>query len=232
MLRISSFMGSHTISAAPNENRSGAGPRRFLLPLIWILLGALVLAADYGDTPGLHIRFPMAYIVPVVLAARFSGPWWGLGLAFALPLVHLFVFEGSRPSWTAAEAAVAAMVRIDILALAALVAVREAQRRTLLREVRSLRGVFNVCTSCRRIRGREGLWMPAEEYIATCPEAVIRHCTCSECVRAYLGHLLKRDAEAWRRRQEHGTQEALQAFAPAPRKLEGGLDPRPRSRAG
>jgi hypothetical protein len=232
MLKIPAFMGSHATPATSKDNRSGAASRRSLLPLGWILLGALVLSADYGDALGLDIQFPIAYMVPVVLAARFSGPWWGLALAFALPLVRLFVFEGAWSSWMTAEAAVAAMIRIDVLALAALVAVRDVQRRTLLREIKFLRGVFKVCTSCRKIHGREGLWMPAEEYVATCPEAVFRHGTCPECVRAYLSHLLKRDAEARRRRQEQGTQEALQAFASAPRKPEGGLDLRPPSRAG
>jgi hypothetical protein len=205
MLRTPSSRNVQPVSAIPVGDRFGPGPRRSLLPLLWVLLGVLVLATDYADVTGLYVRFPAVFIVPVALAARFSGPWWGLFLAFALPLVHLFVLEEAQSSWMAAEAAVAAVIRINILALIVLAGVREVERRIHLREVGFLRGLFKVCTSCRRIRGREDLWMPAEEYVATCPEAVFRHGTCPECMRAYLGRLLKRDAEAWRR-WEQGTQ--------------------------
>lgn len=226
MLRISAFMDSQPVSETPAGDRSGAGAGRSLLPLVWILLGALVLAADYADVPGLYVRFPVAFIVPVALAARFSGLWWGLALAFALPLARFFAFETAHASWGTAEAAAGTMIRIDFLAIVVLAAVGEMQRRSLLGKIRSLKGTVSVCVSCRNVRGREGLWMPAGEYVATCSESLFRHGTCPECVRSYLGYLLVQDAEARGRRPEREALEVATVPASASWKAEGDFLPR------
>lgn len=53
------------------------------LPVAWIFLSALALVADYMSGP--NIQFPILYIVPIGLAAWYSGPWWGGCLAVTLP---------------------------------------------------------------------------------------------------------------------------------------------------
>jgi hypothetical protein len=215
MGRISALMARTPIPEAPARKENGAvsGSRRYLVPLSWILLGALVLATDHAWASGHPIQFPVALIIPVVLAARFSGPWWGIGLAFVLPLARFLIVDSANASLTAAEAAACATVRIDILAIIVIAVAGEVQRRNLLRELESLKGSLNVCTSCRNVRGPEGIWMPAEEYVATCTEKIFQHDTCPECMRAYLGHLIAVDMQS---RKKDPEEEAAMAPFVAP----------------
>jgi PAS domain S-box-containing protein len=59
---------------------------------LWVALGAVLVACDFFTGP--FIQFPFLFIIPIGLAAWFSGRITGLALAMTLPLVRpLFYYD-------------------------------------------------------------------------------------------------------------------------------------------
>ncbi len=52
-----------------------------------------------------------------------------------------------------------------------------------LSEVKRLRGILPICSSCKKIRNDEGYWEQVETYIADHSEAEFTHGICPECFR-------------------------------------------------
>src|SRR5262245_60371720 len=59
-----------------------------LSPWWWTGLAALMLWIEYVTGP--TIQFPVAYMIPVSLAAWYSGRRPALALAIAMPLAHIW----------------------------------------------------------------------------------------------------------------------------------------------
>src|SRR4051812_9462034 len=57
-----------------------------LHPMWWVAIAGLLLWADYITGP--KAQFPVVYVIPVFIAAWYSGRWAAVTLAVALPLVH------------------------------------------------------------------------------------------------------------------------------------------------
>jgi predicted membrane protein len=73
----------------------------WVMPWYWVALSMLLIAADHLTHP--YIQFPILFLIPVVLAAVYNGPWWGLGLAIVMPLVRCY-FEIQMLLWAVTEA--------------------------------------------------------------------------------------------------------------------------------
>jgi hypothetical protein len=58
-----------------------------LHPMWWVGITSLLLWADYLTGP--KPQFPVVYVIPVTLAAWYSGRWPAVALAVAMPLVHV-----------------------------------------------------------------------------------------------------------------------------------------------
>jgi PAS domain S-box-containing protein len=56
-----------------------------------------------------------------------------------------------------------------------------ASLRDALHEVKTLRGFFPICASCKKIRDDEGYWQQIEEYIEDRSEAQFSHSICPDC---------------------------------------------------
>ncbi|MCU0411487.1 MAG: hypothetical protein MUF82_03005, partial [Bacteroidetes bacterium] len=57
-----------------------------------------------------------------------------------------------------------------------------------LANVKTLRGLIPICSSCKKIRDDRGYWNFLEQYIMQHSEAVISHGLCPECAkRLYPG---------------------------------------------
>jgi GAF domain-containing protein len=52
-----------------------------------------------------------------------------------------------------------------------------------LAEVKTLRGILPVCSSCKKIRDDRGYWNQVESYIREHTEAQISHSLCPDCAR-------------------------------------------------
>jgi AmiR/NasT family two-component response regulator len=50
-------------------------------------------------------------------------------------------------------------------------------------EIKTLRGILPICSSCKKIRDDEGYWNQLETYIQEHSEAVFSHGLCPECAK-------------------------------------------------
>jgi hypothetical protein len=53
-------------------------------------------------------------------------------------------------------------------------------------EIRSLRGILPICSSCKKIRDDEGLWHAVEVYLQTHTNADFSHGYCPDCESEYM----------------------------------------------
>ena len=52
-----------------------------------------------------------------------------------------------------------------------------------LSEVKTLKGIFPICASCKKIRDDKGYWRQIEVYIRDHSEAEFSHGICPECMK-------------------------------------------------
>ena len=58
-----------------------------------------------------------------------------------------------------------------------------AKLQKTLDEIKVLRGILPICSSCKRIRDDEGYWNQIEQYLRNHSEAQFTHGICPDCVR-------------------------------------------------
>jgi hypothetical protein len=58
-----------------------------------------------------------------------------------------------------------------------------AELRSAVAEVRTLRGIIPICASCKRIRDDEGYWHTVEKYVAAHTLAEFSHGLCADCMK-------------------------------------------------
>ena len=58
-----------------------------------------------------------------------------------------------------------------------------AELQDALAEIKTLRGILPICSSCKKIRDDEGYWNQLETYIQEHSEAVFSHGLCPECAK-------------------------------------------------
>ena len=56
-----------------------------------------------------------------------------------------------------------------------------------LQEVRTLRGLLPICSSCKKIRDDKGYWNQIEGYISDHSEAQFSHSLCPQCAEKLYG---------------------------------------------
>jgi len=155
------------------------------LPLMWVGLAAVILAAEYFTGP--FIALSIVFVIPVALAARRSGRWWGIVLGVLMPLAHLsFTFLWQTP-WTLAESLINAGIRMAVLVTFAEL-IHRVTRQAL--EIRVLHGLLPVCAFCKKIRTEDQNWRPIESYITEHSEATFTHTFCPECAKQHYGEYL------------------------------------------
>jgi hypothetical protein len=150
-------------------------------PLWWIALGAAMLWIDYLAYGTGH--FPVIYVIPVILAAWYSGKWPALGLAIAVPVFRLLVLVmPTSPPEGMGALALATLFRGIIIAILALWFARLAEfEREMQRRVKVLEGLLPICAFCKNIRNDKGEWERMEAYISRRSEAEFSHGICESC---------------------------------------------------
>jgi PAS domain-containing protein len=63
------------------------------------------------------------------------------------------------------------------------------ERDEALAEVRTLRGLLPICSSCKAIRDNEGEWHALEEYVSERSDAKFSHGICPACVTKFYPDL-------------------------------------------
>ena len=155
-----------------------------LHPLWWWAIALALVLADYLVGPS--TQFPVLYVIPVSLAAWYSGRGSALAIAVAVPLAHLvFLVAFWKVPGEAAPIA-ATMLRAGAIAISAMWVARLAEHeRALERYVYRLEGLLPICAFCKSIRNSAGEWEPFEVYITTRSKAEFSHGFCPSCGRTH-----------------------------------------------
>jgi cell division protein FtsW (lipid II flippase) len=146
--------------------------RRRLVPLYAVALSVVLLGLDFMTRP--HVGFSMTFLIPVALAAWFSGKAWGVLLGIALPLLHASFFLIRTTPQTTLEIAVNAAIPILVLSSFALLS------RTHLREAMPER-LLSVCAWCKRVRHEDESWISAEDYLYLDKARSVTSGICPDC---------------------------------------------------
>ena len=150
-------------------------------PMWWIALGAVMLWIDYLTSR--DGQFPVIYVLPVILAAWYSGKWPAVGLAIAVPVFRLLVLVMPlRPPEDLGSLALATALRGVVIIFLALWFARLAEfERELQRQVKVLEGLLPICAFCKNIRNEAGEWERLEKFISRRSEAQFSHGVCPSC---------------------------------------------------
>lgn len=148
----------------------------------WLLVGIALVAADYVIGP--DSQFPVLYVIPVSLAAWYSGRWPAVALAIAVPAFHLvfLVLTMRGPGITMLLATMTVARAAVILVMALWFARLSEHERQLLRYVVKLEGLLRICAVCKSIRNERGAWEPLEAFISDRSDADFTHGLCPRCV--------------------------------------------------
>lgn len=144
-----------------------------------------MLWIDYLVAGGGH--FPVVYVIPVILAAWYSGKWPAVGLAIAVPVFRLLVFvmPFDQPEGFGSLALATALRGIVIVFLALWFARLAEFERELQREVKVLEGLLPICSFCKNIRNDAGDWERLEKFISRQSEAEFSHGVCPTCAEKH-----------------------------------------------
>ena len=155
-----------------------------LAPWWWIGIAGLLLWIDYVSGP--NTQFPVAYMVPVSLAAWYSGLWPALALAVAMPLIHVafLVALWKPPGPLSTLLALTAVRGVVIIAVALWFVRLSDHERALHRHVRTLEGLLPICSFCKKIRNESGEWERLERFVSQRSEARFSHGFCPSCWKA------------------------------------------------
>lgn len=126
------------------------------------------------------------------------GPNWivptGIGLQVAIGVIRLFytALFGEGPSRFMAAGSIEGLFIMATFASAFFNAIglivlnsqrTEQELKAATAEVKTLRGIIPICSSCKRIRDDQGYWNAVESYIHDHTEAEFSHSLCPDCVR-------------------------------------------------
>jgi hypothetical protein len=152
-----------------------------LHPLWWVALGSAMLWIDYLSGP--TAQFPVMYVLPVALAAWYSGRGAALALAIVVPLLRLTLLAGpAGPAALSASFVFATLFRGTVVIVMALWFARLADlERDLAHRVKALEGLLPICAFCKNIRNEGGEWERLEAFISKRSEAEFSHGVCPSC---------------------------------------------------
>jgi len=72
-----------------------------------------------------------------------------------------------------------------------------AELKSALEEIKTLRGIIPICSTCKKIRSDEGQWTKIETYVEQHSDALFSHGLCNDCMDKHYGKELwyKKDKE-------------------------------------
>jgi hypothetical protein len=151
------------------------------------LVGLVALALDYLTGP--HIRFPVLFVFPVVIASWYRNRVLGMAFAVVLSLLSFGLARYWHPllPQNLVESIVNASIYIAVLGALAFFT---AHHRALQQQVQVLRGILPICSFCKKIRDRDGNWQVMEGYIRSHSEAEFSHGLCPSCAQEHYEEYL------------------------------------------
>jgi hypothetical protein len=160
-----------------------------LNPFWWIGIAGLLFWLDYLTGPS--SQFPVVYVIPVSLAAWYSGRWPALALAVAMPVVHVvfLVALGKQAGPLGTLLATTTIRGAVILVMALWFARLSEHERELHRHVQTLEGLLPICSFCKKIRNEAGEWERLETFFSKRSNAKFSHAYCPACMKTQYSDL-------------------------------------------
>ena len=161
----------------------------------WIAIGTALLGVDYAL--GISAEFPVLYVIPVSLAAWYSGRRPALFVALANPLLQLVQLIASAPAVDRSLALHVTMtlLRAAVIVIMALWVARLSEHeRELHHEVQTLKGLLPICSFCKSIRNESGEWERLERFISRRSETEFSHGMCPSCLETQYPNLPRANA--------------------------------------
>ncbi|MDB5050976.1 MAG: histidine kinase [Fibrobacteres bacterium] len=156
--------------------------RKTFAVAVWMLS---VAAALWGDALFSHlIPFHALLVVPVLLAARYSGRIWGFSLAVLLPMAHaaILVSEGRFVLPPIHLILGLVMHGLTLILVVELVHRLQVKNKEAMRQIKILTGMLPICANCKDIRDDRGYWKRIEEYLSLHTEVEFSHGVCPDCM--------------------------------------------------
>ena len=179
-----------SLSAAPPRRPTDKPwwllPSGRLNPWWWIGIAGVLLVIDYFA--GLYSIGPALYVIPVALAAWYSGLWTALIIAIGSPLAHTATLLARGEIGEPLPQFVSmTLVRGAVIVVMALWFARLAEHeQELERRVKTLEGLLSICSFCKNIRNEQGEWERLEKVISERSEARFSHGFCPACLKTHL----------------------------------------------
>jgi hypothetical protein len=162
----------------------------------WAPVGIAWMWIEYSGGP--YAAFPVLHVIPVILAAWYSGRRPAVGFATAVGVAHIVFLLAAWPAQAEIGSLLAATVlRTAVIVMLALWFARLAEHeRALHRHVRRLEGLLPICCFCKNIRTKSGEWESIETYISNRSEAQFSHGFCPDCGKEHYADYQYDDAAA------------------------------------
>jgi hypothetical protein len=151
-----------------------------IAPAWWVAIILPMLAVEWAT--GLYMQFPLIYVIPVCLAAYYSGRWPGLILALGIPIVHFAFAMIDQQAVNVLALIGTTIMRGAVIAFMALWFARLSEHeRTLQVEVETLKGLLPICSFCKNIRNDAGEWERLEGFLSRRSQTRFSHAICPAC---------------------------------------------------
>lgn len=112
-------------------------------PAWWLAVMPILIWIDYIGGP--ESQFPFIYVLPVCVAAWYSGQTVAVALAIIMPLVHVaFILTLWRPPFGLAGVLAASGLRLVVVSIIALVFARQSDHQRTLRQEMEQRHAFEL----------------------------------------------------------------------------------------
>lgn len=155
-------------------------------PIVILLISGLLALVDLVSGP--DIQFPIAYVIPVFLAAYFHRRWFALTLAMVLPLLRLSFVVGWNFPDGVTIALVNVCIRVVVLCLIAwLVSLIANLHQRLRTRARLLPKNVPLCLACKRVEQPGGEWQELDLFIERISDERFLHRRCPSCSDAGAG---------------------------------------------
>jgi hypothetical protein len=158
--------------------------------LWWVGVGALLIVLTYILGP--ETQFPAVSVLPVSLAAWYSGPRPAVAMAVIVTAANvLFMVVLWSHSTMFTTRVVETVVRGTVIAIMGLWFARLSEHeRQLHRYVVKLEGLLPICSFCKSIRNQAGDWEHLEAFISERSEAEFSHGCCPRCAETHYSALM------------------------------------------
>jgi hypothetical protein len=159
----------------------------------WLVVVGLLLVIEYAT--GIYAQFPVVYVIPVALAAYYSGRRPALILAVAVPVVHLaFTLLDRAPEQPLLPLVATSLFRGSVVVFMALWFARLSEHeRALHDEVETLKGLLPICSFCKSIKNDSGEWEHLERFISRRSQTQFSHGICPSCIEIQYTSLAERE---------------------------------------